>query len=477
VKDKLFVTTSIPYVNAEPHIGFALELVQADVIARRARLAGRHVRFQTGTDENAYKNVIAAERLGLTIHELVDRNAGKFRDLAQALAISADDFIRTTEPRHGTGVVAFWKAVRREDIALRDYRGLYCHGCEDFYLEQDLVDSKCPDHGTAPAEVAERNYFFRLDAYQAWLEQLLERNEVEVVPVSRKNEVLAFVRRGLRAFSISRSSARTRGWGTPVPGDEGQTVYVWVDALINYISALGYGTGNSWESWWHPDVEKIHVIGKNVWKFHAIYWPALLKSVGLPLPDKILVHGFVTVDGQKIGKSLGNAVDPFALIQRFGCDAIRYYLLRAIPTFGDGDFSLARLEELYETDLANGIGNLVSRVAALCIKADVASPTPDWTGLLPKLPQAVREAPEFDRALESLWDLIREVNQDIDRERPWKLSADSDRPRLHALLNSWLAKISVLVAGLEPFLPETSCRIRESLFSGKVEKPTLFPRL
>ena len=477
MKSKLYVTTSIPYVNAEPHIGFALELVQADVIARYGRLTGRSVRFQTGTDENAFKNVLAAERLGLTTQELVDRNAKRFRQLNDVLNISADDFFRTTDPRHKHGVHAFWKAIKSEDIIQRDYLGLYCTGCEDFFLERDLIDGKCPDHGTSPVEVAESNYFFRLPQYQKWLENCLVSEKLEVVPESRKNEVLSFVRRGLTEFSISRAASRTKGWGTPVPDDETQIIYVWVDALINYLSALGYGCGDQWRKWWAPDVEKVHVIGKNVWKFHAIYWPALLSAASLPLPDKVVVHGFVTAEGQKISKSLGNTVDPFAVIDRYGPDAIRYYLLRAIPPFGDGDFSLARLDELYRSELSNGLGNLVSRLASLCNKIGYTSVLPEGQPAAPDAFLTAIEGYKFDRALDELWQIVTTINRDIEQERPWEL-VNVDSQKLDELLSRWLGQVWVLTTWLEPFLPDICLGIIERLYSGTVAKASpLFPRL
>jgi methionyl-tRNA synthetase len=436
------------------------------------------VRFQTGTDENAFKNVLAAQQQGVSTRELVDRNAERFRALSAALFISNDDFIRTTEDRHRVGVNLFWKSLRQADVVQHDYKGLYCTGCEDFYLERDLVDGICPDHFVRPVEILEKNYFFKLDSYQSWLEQKLGSGKPEIIPDFRANEVASFVRRGLTEFSISRASARTRGWGTPVAGDESQTVYVWVDALINYLSALGYGSNENWRQWWNPDVEKIHVIGKNVWKFHAVYWPALLESAGLALPDKIVVHGFVTVEGQKIGKSLGNAVDPFALIDRFGAEAVRYYLLRAIPPFGDGDFSLARLEELYRTDLSNGIGNLVSRLATLCANAGFVSLPPVGTAELPAGFCEAVEVFEYDRALEALWEIVRALNREIERERPWELSGESGIAKASELFRSWLRRLWTFAIGLEPFLPETSRRVRERLYSGPAQKaPALFPRL
>ncbi|KKK98712.1 hypothetical protein LCGC14_2640010, partial [marine sediment metagenome] len=269
MKRKLYVTTSIPYVNAVPHVGFALELVQADAVARFGRLCGREVRFQTGTDENAIKNVLAAAELGLTTQQLVDRNSARYRELLTALNISADGFIRTTDDRHRRGVHALWRSLRDGDVYGKAYRGLYCTGCEDFYLARDLARGACPEHGTEPVEVAEENYFFRLSAYQGRIEELLETGRLRVVPETRRNEVLSFVRRGLADISISRPASRTGGWGLPVPDDPTQVIYVWIDALINYVSGLGFGDGDDWRAWWGEGAEKVHVIGKNVWKFHA----------------------------------------------------------------------------------------------------------------------------------------------------------------------------------------------------------------
>jgi hypothetical protein len=307
---RTYVTTSIPYVNAPPHVGHALELVQADAVARYNRLIGRQTVFQTGTDENAFKNVDAARKRGVPTQQLVDENSGAFRRLCEALGISNDHFIRTTEDAHRRGVVEFWRRLAPGDVYKAKYRGLYCTGCEDFYLEKDLVRGVCPDHGRPPSVIEEENYFFRLSTYQDRISELLESDRLRVVPASRRNEALAFVKRGLRDFSISRDAARAGGWGIPVPGDPAQVIYVWVDALINYVSGPGFGTDERWREVWNERSRKVHVIGKNVWKFHAVYWPALLLSAGLPLPDEVVVHGFVTVDGQKIGKSLGNAVDP-----------------------------------------------------------------------------------------------------------------------------------------------------------------------
>ena len=475
---KIYVTTTIPYVNAPPHVGFALELVQADAIARLHRLLGRQVRFQTGTDENALKNVLAAREQGLTVHELVERNSRCFKNLADALCISADNFIRTTQPAHRLGVHALWRRLTPGDLYRRNYHGLYCPGCEDFYLEKELVDGRCPEHGSRPVEIAEQNYFFRLSAYQGQIERLLADSAIQVVPETRRNEVLSFVRRGLRDISVSRAAARAGGWGIRVPEDDSQVIYVWIDALTNYLSGLGFGRDDGWRDWWGEDAEKVHLIGKNVWKFHAVYWPALLLSAELPLPDQIIVHGFLTVEGRKIGKSLGNAVDPFAVLSDFGADPVRYYLLRGVPCFGDGDFSLQRLRQLYQADLANGLGNLVSRITALCARAGFGRY--ECAGA-PEPPQGYVEALqryEFDRAVSALWSIIEGVNRDIEAARPWELLKADDADRLRGHLRRWLGELHRIAHWLEPLLPETSARILAALSAPQIRPAgPLFPRL
>ncbi len=475
-KKKIYITTSIPYVNAKPHIGHALEFVQADATARFHRMEGRETVFQTGTDENAFKNVLAAREQGLTPEVLVDRNARIFQDLKEALDISADTFIRTTESRHREGVALLWKRLRPEDIYSKPYCGLYCAGCEDFFLERDLVDGKCPEHQRAPIQVEEENYFFRLSSYGDILCKLIEENTIRIIPQKRKNEVMSFVKRGLEDISVSRDARRSGGWGIPVPGDKSQVIYVWIDALINYITGQGFGSEESWKEVWNEEVRKIHVIGKNVWKFHAVYWPALLLSAKLPLPDEIVVHGFLAVEGQKMSKSLGNVVDPFECIERIGSDALRYHLLRAVPPFEDSDFSEAHQKRLYNSDLANGLGNLSSRIAALWEKAGGASVSvPDCPP-----PDAFTDALRsygFDRALQSLWKDIRRINRDIDAKRPWEKLKQADSQRLSEDLNQWVEGLYRIGRWLEPFLPKTSGKIVSGIRDGqRTRLRNLFPR-
>ena len=440
-------------------------------------MIGNETLFQTGTDENAFKNVLAARGRGVSTQQLVDQNSEAFRALCRALCISHDNFIRTTEEKHRLGVFEFWKRLNPDDVYRAKYRGLYCSGCEDFCLERDLVDGHCPDHGTEPTVVEEENYFFRLSAYQAEIEGLLETDRLRVIPTKRKNEVVAFVRSGLKDFSISRQAERSGGWGIAVPDDPSQVIYVWVDALINYVSGLGLGSGDGWQDFWNERTRKIHVIGKNVWKFHAVYWPAMLLSAGLPLPNEIVVHGFLTADGQKISKSLGNVVDPLEYVERLGPDAVRYYLLRAVPPFDDGDFSGERLTQLYDQGLANGLGNLLSRLATLCERADYGR---FESGPSPEAPQGYHEALgdyRFDSALSCLWDVVSSLNRDIDRIKPWGGLKEGDSQTVREHLSRWLRDLHRVAYWLQPLLPNAAGKILEVLSEDSIRaRQPLFPR-
>jgi methionyl-tRNA synthetase len=355
----VYITTTIPYVNARPHLGFALELVQADVLARHHRGRGEQVRFQTGTDDNSLKNVLAAEAAGVGVQEFVDGNAAAFTALAGPLSLSVDDVIRTSrDPRHRPGVERFWQACASSgDLYRKHYEGLYCVGCEQFYAPAELRGSRCPDHGTEPQKVSEENWFFRLSRYAERLHGLIASGALRIAPAERRNEVLAFIAGGLADFSVSRSTGRARGWGIPVPGDPGQVIYVWWDALGNYLTALGYGTGGGdLQHWWTGADWRIHLAGKGVLRFHAVYWPAMPLSAQQSLPTDILVHDYLTIDGRKISKSGGTAVDPALLTRQYGADAVRWWLLREVPCVGDADFTPDRLVSRANDELANGAG-------------------------------------------------------------------------------------------------------------------------
>lgn len=483
-----YITTAIPYVNAAPHIGFALEVVQADTLARLYRQQGDDVRLLAGTDENSIKNVQAADAAGLPVAQLVAQNASRFAALKQSLDLSYDDFIRTSaDPRHRRGVERLWKACfDRGDIYKRPYSGLYCTGCEQFYKAGDLVDGLCPEHRTPPELVEEENWFFRLTRYQSQLQDVHASRAIDIVPESRRNEILSWIQGGLEDFSISRSAARARGWGIPVPGDPGQVIYVWFDALANYLSALDHGGPNdAVDRWWTGAASREHVVGKGITRFHAVYWPAMLLSANVPLPTRILVHGYVTAEGRKIGKSTGNAVDPAPLVQAFGADAVRYFLLRHIRSTGDGDFSQARFQQAYESELAGQLGNLVHRVlgmleqycAGLRPKVSAELAERDWllqaAARIPANVEARLHAFAIDRALDELWVFVADCNRYVAERAPWALAkaARSSDPAgaaaSQAALVDSLASLSqallTIARCLTPLLPDASRRIFEKL--------------
>ena len=478
-----YVTTAIPYVNAEPHLGFALELVQADVLARYHRLRGDSTWFLTGTDENSLTNVLAAEREGLAVRSLVDRNAEAFRALTGMLHVSNDDFIRTaTDPRHRDGARRFWEACARAgDVYKRFYRGLYCVRCERFYTTEELADGRCPEHEIAPEVVEEENYFFRLSRYQGRLAQLLESHSLRVVPESRHHEVQAFVARGLTDFSISRTQARARGWGIPVPGDPDQVIYVWFDALTNYVTALGYGTdADRYRRHWIETANRVHVIGKDILRFHAVYWPVMLLSAGAPLPTTIVVHGFLTRDGRRMSKTLGTGVDPVALAESWGVDAVRYWLLREVAPADDADYTDTSFARAYTADLANDLGNLLQRTLSMIHRyraGTVAIATPAAPSSLRA--EAERLAGALHRALGEDWDprtalaavlsLVASANRLVDDSKPWALSreerdgnAEAGR-RLDAVLWDLAECLRLVAEALRPFLPQTAEAIATQL--------------
>lgn len=477
-----YVTTAIPYVNARPHVGFALEAVLTDALARHRRLVGDDVRFLTGTDENSLKNVQAAEREGVPTQQLVDRNACGFIDLREVLDLSFDDFIRTSvDQRHIDGVRKLWTACRAAgDVYSQVYEGLYCVGCELFYDPEELEDGLCPEHLEAPELVREENYFFRLSRYQQQLLDLIESDRMRIVPQSRKNEVTAFIRGGLRDFSISRTRRRAHDWGIEVPDDPGHVMYVWFDALGNYITALDYATdGELFRRYWLECPDRVHVIGKGIIRFHSVYWPAMLLSAGVPLPTTILVHGYVTIGGDKISKSLGNVVDPAELVDTYGTDALRYYLLREIRSTQDGDFTLERFLRTHNAHLADQLGNLLSRTAGMVDRYyDGMVPAPgepdERDRALSEL--AASTVAEMDRAmgelapsaaLDALWKLLEAANKYVVEVEPWSLAKRRDEPaaeeRLATSLYHLAEILRIAANALAPFLPATAEAIGTAL--------------
>ena len=473
---KVYISTAIDYANAEAHLGHALEKVQADVLARYYRSRDREVFFLTGTDENSLGTIRAAKEKKIPVKTFVKEKSDHFRQLKESLDLSFDDFIRTTEKRHQEAVQKFWRKIK-SDIYQKKYSGLLCENCEAYYKKEEAPDGLCPIHGKKLEEVEEQNYFFKLSRYQKQLKKIIESDELKIIPEARKNEVLGFIDQGLEDICISRSSERMQGWGIKVPGDDSQTIWCWLDALVNYISALDYAKdGQKFKNWWVNNPRKIHFIGKDIIKFHAVYWPAFLLSAGLPLPRMIFTHGWLTVDGQKMSKSRGTGVDPFKLSQEYGSDAVRYFLLREIPSTKDGDFSLAKFKERYNADLASGLGNLFSRVNKLAREMKVK---PELTGLETR--QAIKEVQQeyvqamaqydFREALMSIWNLIAFCDQYIEQEEPWQ--GEEGAEEVVADLLFVLGRIAGL---LEPFLPQASQRMPSQL-AGQKESSSLFPRL
>jgi len=445
---------------------------------------GRNVRFQCGTDDNSLKNVRAAEAAGLAVSEFVDSNADRFKRLGDRLRISNDEFIRTSNnPSHVACVHKLWKACYSNgDLYRKAYEGLYCVGCEEFYHLSELDNGLCPEHGLPLEDIKEENWFFRLSRYRDRILELVESDAIKIVPSHRRNEVLALLRRGLFDISVSRSAERSRGWGVPVPGGD-EVVYVWFDALANYLTGLSYGSDEFlFERYWSGDSERIHVVGKGISKFHAVYWVAILLSAGLPLPSSILVHGYVTVDGKKIGKSAGNGIDPERIIKAYDTpDALRYYLLRHVRCSDDGDFSEDRLEAAWSGELAAQLGNLTNRVLALLATSfgGIVPPVPesDFVREATKLPSSVARAfenYELHVGISEIFAFLGEANRQFTRKAPWadakKLRdhlAPEDREKTLDRLSSSLAEqvfgLAIVARCLLPFLPTAAAELHAKL--------------
>ena len=472
MKKKFYITTAIDYVNASPHLGHAFEKVQADVLARYHRALGEEVFFLTGTDEHGAKIARAAEEAGIPVKKFVDKNAKVFQGLVKALNISNDYFIRTSDKEvHWPGAQKMWKALADSgDIYKKQYKGLYCVGHEAFVTRKDLVGGKCALHKKEPEIIEEENYFFRLSKYSKQIERAIKSDKFRIVPSASKNEILRLLESGLEDVSFSRPS-KDLSWGVPVPGDSEHTMYVWSDALVNYLSAIGYGhsdakSRSNLKRYWPADVQ---VIGKDILRFHAAIWPGMLLSAEKPLPKILFVHGFISVGGEKMSKSLGNVIDPFSLIEKYGTDAVRYHLLREIPPTNDGDFTYEKFEERYKSDLAKGLGNFTARVVNLGARYIMGSFAPRENRKTKKEIEETwihyRKSMEefrFDEALQAVWGLISYGDKFVDESKLWELP-QKDRKKFNlyiAELCTILANIALL---LQPFLPETSQAIAKQL--------------
>lgn len=470
------ITTAIPYVNAKPHLGHVLEWFQADAIARYQRdILGKDVWLGAGTDENSLKNVQAAEKAGKTPQDWLDEYAVIFEDAYKFFGVELTGFRRgSDQQRHWPGVQDLWRRCEAAgDMYKKTYKGLYCVGCESFYAPDELVDGKCPEHLAPPEEVEEENYFFRLSKYQDQIVQLIERGQLNIVSEQYCNEMLSFIRKGLEDFSVSRSVQRARGVGVPVPSDENQVMYVWFDALAIYMTAMGWGYDpDLFQKFWPANV---HVIGKGINRFHAIYWIGMLLSANLPTPKTIHVHGYITANGQKMSKSLGNVIDPFELVEKYGLEPVRYYLLKEIPTHSDGDFSDSRFAELYTADLANGLGNLCSRVAKMASTGGHTFEPVAREVLLdhPAYFEAINQY-ELSIAAQILQSDLTKIDQQLNQDRPWKLQGAEQREALAKAVSA-LQKVSFL---LQPYLPHTAAKIYHHFSQAQIEPlQPLFPRL
>ncbi len=475
---KYYVTTSIPYVNNEPHIGFGMELVQADILARYWRQHGAQVLFSAGTDEHGGKIAEKAAEAKLTPKEFADKLSQTFREVLKVLNISNDRFIRTTDPGHEQRASLIWqKLAAAGHIYKGRYSGWYCTGHEEYFPEKLVKDNKgvCPDHNRPYEKLEEENYFFKASAFNKPITEAITTGSFKIVPSSRKNEILAVLKAGLADISVSRPKDKI-SWGIAVPGDETQVMYVWFEALMNYITVLGYPEHADFKTFWPADVQ---VIGKDILRFHAAIWPAMLLALGLSLPKSLYVHGFVNIDNKKISKTLGNVIAPSQVVEKYGTDATRYFLARHIPSYGDGDFTWEMMEAAYNNELANQLGNAVSRTAAMISKYQ--------NGIIGEVPAPEHDVASygghiqnyhFDKALDEVWEQVKGLNQYIDESKPWEIAKTNDEEHLREVLAYLVSNLLEIADLLVPFMPDTATKI-QTVFGSGILKPLsgpMFPK-
>lgn len=473
---KFYVCTAIPYVNGSPHIGHAILHLYADAAARYHRFLGDEVFFSSGTDEHGAKIAEAAEKAGMPVQDFVDGVSKTFQEGLKVLGISNDRFIRTTDSAHEQRSQIIWERLKN-DIYKKSYKAMYCVGCEEFKTETHVKDTKgvCPLHNRPYDLIEEENYFFALSKYTDQIKHAISTDVYVVTPKSRKNEILSVINEGLQDISISRPSDKI-SWGVPVPGDDSQVMYVWFEALLNYITVLGYPEHTDFEKFWPADLQ---VIGKDILRFHAAIWPGILLGLGLPLPKCLFVHGLVTSNGQKMSKTLGNVVDPLEVADTYGLDAFRYFIYRYGPVVEDSDFTWERFETAYNNELANELGNAVSRVVAMVRKyqegviGDIPEPEHDTDAYV----KAMGEC-RFDRALDEVWVQVRGLNQYIEEEKPWEIAKEADKDHLREVLAYMCGALIEIAELLVPFLPETAERITKLFVDGVVGELSapLFPK-
>lgn len=468
---KTYLCTAIPYVNGNPHIGHAMDYLLADVYARYCRMMGKEVRLQVGTDEHGNKVFRSAEKNGVSVEDYVQANSDKFRKFIKRLDVSYTDFIRTTDPEHVRRCQEIWKKLESH-IYSADYEGWYCEGCESFVTEKEYEENHgvCPDHQKPYQQLSESNYYLRISDFKPEIRRRIEDGTMLILPEFRRQELLQLL---ADAPDISISRPRKQlSWGVPVPGDDSQVMYVWIDALSNYITVLGYPDQDISDFW----PAEAQFIGKDILRFHAITWPAILLGLGLPLPKRLVTHGFVLADGQKMSKSIGNVVDPIAALDRHGLDAFRYFFLRHIDTFADSDFTWEKFDKAYSNELANDLGNLVQRLATLCQKNRVhglglpAASDDEYNRLMANF--------EFSKAFDYVWNKVQGLNKSIDEQKPWELAKSGDTEKLHQVLGELTKGMLEVSQLLAPFLPETVEKIQDIFTAPEIVPPAtpLFPK-
>jgi len=473
MKKYFYLTTTLPYVNADPHIGFAMEIVRSDTIARLKRLLGYQIFFNTGSDEHGQKIYQKAKEKNLDTQNYCNQQVKKFYQLKEILNLSYTRFIRTTDKDHIKAAQEFWQRCQKnDDIYKAKYKVKYCVGCELEKTDSELVDGRCPIHPNKEIEIIEEeNYFFRFSRYQKVLCNFYEKNPQFIQPAFRLEELKNFIKKGLKDFSISRVKEKMP-WGIPVPGDETQVMYVWFDALINYISTLGWPDNKeNFEKFW-PGIQ---IAGKDNLRQQAAMWQAMLFSAGLPPSRQIFIEGFITSGGQKMSKSLGNVVDPFLMVEKYGTDAVRFYLLKEIPNFDDGDFSEERMKEIYNANLANELGNLVTRLTNLAYQDNLTFNKPDEKIIKNNLLtlEKLIDRFQFNEAANLIWEEIKTLNKQIDVFSPWKKKHNERKN----FLNQSLTNLYLIAKKLEPFLPQTAQKIIDGLSLKVLKIPPLFPKI
>ena len=468
--DKVYITTAIPYVNGVPHIGHAMDYCLADTYARYQRLLGNEVRFQAGTDEHGNKIFLKARELDVPVEEYVAENAKKFQDCVGKLGISNTDFIRTTDAKHMKRCQEIWRKLAGH-IYLAKYEGWYCNGCERFVTAKECEENHgiCPDHQKPYEKLEEENYYLKISDFKEQIREAIMTDQMQVLPDFRKKEILKLLEDS-PDVSISRPKSQLT-WGIPVPGDDSQVMYVWVDALVNYITVLGYPDEDI-SNWWPATAQ---FVGKDILRFHAIIWPAILLGLGLPLPKVLVSHGMVLSDGQKMSKSIGNVVNPMEVLERHGLDAFRYFFLRHIDTFADSDFTWEKFEDAYNNELANDLGNLVQRLATLAAKNHI-----EFSGEYVELSAEYKNLMdhfEFTKAFDLAWERVQGINRKIDEEKPWMLAKNNEVEKLDQCMHDLIRELLEVNKMLEPFLPTATEKIT-AIFENPIVPPEepLFPK-